>query len=163
MGWRRQVLLNGRYEVDCVVFLCYTVVNREVNMERFCLECGNAFSTFPCWIRKGGGKYCSKECAFKSTISRRLRSLSKESELNPNWKGDSIKYHAVHRWVERRLKKPDICPRCKQKGWMDLHNISGEYKRDVKDWEWLCRRCHMIVDGRFNGRVNGKFTKKEKT
>ena len=30
----------------------------------------------------------------------------------------------------------------------DCANISGEYHRDVDDFEWLCRRCHMVKDGR---------------
>ena len=30
----------------------------------------------------------------------------------------------------------------------DLANISQEYRRDVDDFEWLCRSCHMKKDGR---------------
>ncbi len=33
---------------------------------------------------------------------------------------------------------------------LDLSNKSGKYKRDLIDWEWLCRRCHMIKDGRLD-------------
>ena len=27
-----------------------------------CLICGKEFLTFPVWIKKGGGKYCSRKC-----------------------------------------------------------------------------------------------------
>lgn len=29
---------------------------------------------------------------------------------------------------------------------MELSNISGEYKRDVNDFEWLCVSCHRKKD-----------------
>ena len=35
---------------------------------------------------------------------------------------------------------------CNKKKKLDLANISGEYKRDVNDFEWLCRSCHIRKD-----------------
>lgn len=65
------------------------------------------------------------------------------------WKGDSVGYTALHSWVKRRYKKTPFCMDCKLKPPYDLANISQEYKRDLSDWEWLCRSCHMKKDGRF--------------
>jgi hypothetical protein len=31
-------------------------------MQAQCQECGKLFNTFPCKIRRGGGKYCSRAC-----------------------------------------------------------------------------------------------------
>jgi hypothetical protein len=31
-------------------------------VKAICQQCGNNFFTYPAWIRKGGGKFCSKEC-----------------------------------------------------------------------------------------------------
>ncbi len=126
-------------------------------MKRECLECGKEFEAPECWVRRGEGKYCSRHCGFISRESRALRAVAKMSELNPNWKGENAKYHAIHRWVERRLKKPLVCPFCGEKGWLDLHNRSGEYKRDITDWEWRCRRCHMQIDGRLERRIGGRY------
>lgn len=42
-----------------------------------CKQCGKEFLIYPAWIRKGGGKYCSKEC--------RIEYLRGENA--PNWKG----------------------------------------------------------------------------
>lgn len=67
---------------------------------------------------------------------------------NPQWKGDSVGYKALHNWVKRNLVKPQTCHDCNQPKPLDLANISQEYKRDISDWEWLCRSCHMKKDGR---------------
>jgi hypothetical protein len=67
---------------------------------------------------------------------------------NPNWKGNKVSYFGMHRWVEYNKPKPELCERCKKEAPKDLSNISGKYKRDINDYEWLCRKCHMLVDGR---------------
>lgn len=69
-------------------------------------------------------------------------------ENNPAYKGDSVGYFALHDWVRRRIKKPKLCVACKQREARDLANISGTYQRDLSDWEYLCRKCHMDKDGR---------------
>jgi len=71
-------------------------------------------------------------------------------KLNTYWKGDDVGYCGIHRWVERYKLKPKYCECCGKVPPYDLANISGEYKRDLDDWEWLCRRCHMTKDGRMN-------------
>lgn len=81
---------------------------------------------------------------------RKKSSLAKLGDKNPNWKGDKVKYHGVHNWINRNYKKPKLCQNCKKNPAYDLANISQKYKRDIKDWEWLCRRCHMIKDGRLD-------------
>lgn len=80
--------------------------------------------------------------------TRKKIALSKIGSLNVNWKGNEVGYDALHAWVKRRLNKPDYCCFCHQKRKLDLANISQEYKRDLSDWEWLCRKCHMTKDGR---------------
>lgn len=73
---------------------------------------------------------------------------------NPMWKGDDVGYIALHAWVKRHLKEPKNCNVCSKKKPLDLANISQEYKRDLDDWEWLCRSCHMIKDGRIKNLQN---------
>lgn len=76
-------------------------------------------------------------------------------EKNGYWKGDGVGYAALHNWVRRRLVKPTICPKCGRKGWIELSNKSHQYKRDLTDWEYLCRSCHSSYDHRiknFHGR-----------
>jgi len=81
-------------------------------------------------------------------------------EKNGMWKGNAVGYQGVHGWVRKRIKKPKWCVRCKKRPAMDLSNISGKYKRELSDWEYLCRKCHMDEDGRNNQlRLSGKSRK----
>lgn len=98
--------------------------------------------------------HCQK-CYLKSRIGKKLSveqrhkmSESKLNEKNPAWKGIKVGYGAIHKWVRRKLPQPILCMDCNKKKSKDLANISGEYKRDLSDWEYLCRRCHMLKDGR---------------
>lgn len=84
----------------------------------------------------------------KADVTIRTKSETKIGNLNPMWKGDNVKYYPLHRWVERWLSKPEYCQNCGTAQPYDLANISGEYHRDLNDWKWLCRKCHMIEDGR---------------
>ena len=80
---------------------------------------------------------------------RKRLSLSKMGSKNPNWGGDKVGYSGLHQWVKRRKLKPGKCEKCKKVvEWLDLANISQKYKRDLNDWQWLCRKCHMKSDGR---------------
>lgn len=64
------------------------------------------------------------------------------------WKGDNAGYHALHKWIQSRLGKPNKCDDCgitsgKRFEWA---NISGKYLRDVNDWKRLCSVCHHKMD-----------------
>ncbi len=70
------------------------------------------------------------------------------NENNNNWKGNDVSYKCLHDWVRKRKSKPDVCDHCgKKKKYLELANISGEYKRDVNDYEYLCVKCHKEKDG----------------
>jgi hypothetical protein len=69
-------------------------------------------------------------------------------EQNPMWKGDGVGIEGVHDYVASYLSKPTKCSNCHKNKHLDMANISQEYKRDLDDWEWLCRSCHMTKDGR---------------
>lgn len=114
--------------------------------------------------------YCSSKC-FKIGTSKRMmghklnvgRKQSKTeremrskifkgkrlNEENPNWKGNKVRYQALHQWVRRHLGTPEKCDgkNCSGKSrryhWA---NISGKYKRSLKDWVRLCVSCHLKMD-----------------
>ena len=50
--------------------------------------------------------------------------------------------------VVRSIVPDVIKEKCKKYPPYDLANISQQYKHDVEDWEYLCRKCHMLKDGR---------------
>lgn len=77
----------------------------------------------------------------------KTRSETKLAEKNPMWVGDKVKYFPLHKWVKSRLPKSELCQMCMKVPPFDLAS-KGIYDRDLKNWEWLCRRCHMLSDGR---------------
>ena len=67
---------------------------------------------------------------------------------NGQWQGDSVGYDALHEWVGKRIAKPCFCQRCGTGKVIDLANKNDDYRRELSGWWWLCRRCHMRLDGR---------------
>lgn len=74
--------------------------------------------------------------------------LGLSGHKNPNWKGEEVGYHAIHDYIKYYIKKPELCECCGLKKPLDLSNINGRYLRISTDWEWLCRKCHFVADGR---------------
>ena len=69
-----------------------------------------------------------------------------QNEKSWNWKGDAVGYSAVHNWVRKRKEKPDKCVMCNKKPPRDLANISGKYRRDIRDYIYVCVKCHRLLD-----------------
>lgn len=103
------------------------------------------------WVerkRSGRGKAWNKDkkglqVAWNKGIPSEIK-----DEHKFNWKGDKVGYGGLHQWIGRKLGKPKKCEDCgtikaKMYNWA---NISGEYKRDLKDWKRLCRKCHHRFD-----------------
>lgn len=117
-----------------------------------CIVCGFSFMEYQSRIISGRGKTCSYECRNKriSRFNKEERDYSKTNnptgENNYMWKGDEVGYGALHDWVKRTLALPFACGKCEEIKKLTLANISGEYKRDVSDWIWLCYSCHRQYD-----------------
>lgn len=98
---------------------------------------------------KGHIGYWTNHKMPKRTDESKLRySLSKKGFKNPNWKGNKIKYPAVHGWLYRNYGQPKICEHCESTNKKMYHwaNISNTYKRDRRDWLRLCVSCHKRFD-----------------
>jgi hypothetical protein len=72
------------------------------------------------------------------------------NESNPNWAGKDVGLVALHAWLRRKVGKATKCKDCGSSKQVDWANISGEYKRDIKDYKQQCRKCHMKEDGRMD-------------
>ena len=102
-----------------------------------CRNCGERF------------KFDKRKIGHDQTKETKKKIAKKhENELNSQWKGDDANLKNIHAWIRRRKPKPAFCEDCKINPPYDLANISGKYKRDVKDYKWICRKCHMEEDGR---------------
>jgi len=96
----------------------------------------------------------------RKKLKNNKKSLFMRGEKNHQWKGNDVGYCSLHEWIKNHKQKPEFCEECKKKKPYDLANISGIYKRDINDFRWLCRSCHMKSDGRmFNKDKYGKFIK----
>lgn len=93
------------------------------------------------WSEMKKGKHFSPATEFKKGDNA--------GENHPLWKGDDVKYGAVHSWIYRHFGKPNKCEECGKiayKNKMHWANISGKYKRDRSDWKRLCTSCHYKMD-----------------
>jgi len=73
----------------------------------------------------------------------RLKALG---ENNVMWKGDKVGDNPLHIWIKQRLIKPELCQCCETRKPYDLANYTGIYTRDLDNWIYLCRSCHMKLD-----------------
>lgn len=72
-----------------------------------------------------------------------------------NWLGDEVGYVSLHKWVKLRKPEPKCCPDCGIESKLDLANLSGEYKRQLSDWGYKCRKCHKKYDLKRLGKSAG--------
>lgn len=96
-------------------------------------------------VKHWTGKKFSEE--HKRKISKACKGLNL-GERHGLWRGDEVGLKSLHKWVRARMPKPKLCSRCQKREAIDLASKSGKYKRDLSDWNWLCRHCHMVEDGR---------------
>ena len=81
----------------------------------------------------------------RSLEARTKMRLIKLADKNPMWRGDDVSNHQLHEFIRSRLKKPALCEICHKVEPYDLANIKDIY-RDLVNWGWLCRSCHMQLD-----------------
>ena len=111
-----------------------------------CVICNKSFENITKYIRKTCSKICEKK----------LKRLNQIGELNSYWKGNKIQYGGLHNFITSHIPKPDSCQKCRKvTKYLDAANKSGQYTREITDWEYLCRSCHMKSDGRINNLYKG--------
>ncbi len=138
----------------------YKSRNREIN----CLYCNKKFNRWESRICKYENNFCSKKCRDNWQKGKYFsKGVFKRGEEHLNWKGNEVKYSGLHKWVREHKQKPERCKKCKMvNSKLDLANISGEYKRDIKDYEYLCRGCHIEKDKLNKKVVEDEIVKIEK-
>lgn len=98
------------------------------------------------------GRKKSKETLLKMSKSMKGKNKGEKHGL---WKGSNVSYKGLHAWVKRNKPKLKLCEICHKEKKLELSNISGKYKRDINDYKWLCRKCHMNSDGRLQSFKEG--------
>lgn len=85
----------------------------------------------------------------KYKIKEDGRKNKPKEENSPYWKGNNVGYSGIHMWVKSKLSSPNVCQMCGSNDENKMYhwaNISGEYKRNLKDWIRLCVPCHSKYD-----------------
>jgi hypothetical protein len=67
---------------------------------------------------------------------------------NGQWKEGGCSYRSLHEYIRNNKPKSLICEDCGEPKRLEIACIDNKYTRNVDDYRWLCRRCHMISDGR---------------
>lgn len=124
------------------------------NIIKIC-PCGKEFKVYP--FEQLTRISCSKACA---NIYRKKKPAgykcpkgaeAKMGSKNPQFGKikDNPSYEALHHYIHKRLDptKPKYCEHCRLEKKLELANKSHEYKRDITDWLWLCKKCHHKYDG----------------
>lgn len=113
-------------------------------------DCGTSGAVRTSTLLRGGSKSCG--CLARE-ISGAM-AAARIGDAHPNWKGNEADYSTQHSWIGRRKPKSGQCSACGVTGVStEWANISGEYKRDVSDYEELCISCHRRLDRQGNVRA----------
>lgn len=104
--------------------------------------------------------------------TKRKISLSNTGEKSSQWKGDNVKYQAIHSWLRSRYGKANKCEsktctgKSKEYQWALLKGKKYERKRE--NFCMLCRSCHKKYDfkqstlEKIKKAHTGKFTSTKK-
>ncbi len=144
---------NQKYQNESWLRYQYLILERKV--VDIAKECNVDRITIGRWRKKFGihSRKFSNETISK--LSREKKG-KKTGANNHNWKGDDVGYHCLHKWIRKSKTKPECCQKCgKKQDYLELANISGEYKRDINDYIYLCVRCHKEMDGNLKKFIDG--------
>lgn len=136
--------------------------------------CGVDFETYPSRVKQGRGRYCSRGCMYHYRVRPKglKYSVVKDNPTSfrpgdepwdkglhrPDMYAQNPAYSSIHKWVRQWAVDPGCCEQCESTEDLQWSNKSGDYLRDLSDWQRLCRRCHFRYD-RATG-IWGKATAK---
>ena len=80
----------------------------------------------------------------------KVRSGWRKEEDSPFWKGDDVLEASGRVRAQKKFKNAVMCNRCKSKKKpIDRHHKDGNTRNNNEsNIEFLCRKCHMKLDGR---------------
>ena len=136
--------------------------------DKECSKCGNVYPETTDYFHKSKGgflRYC-KLCRNKQErehynktqeqiLSTKKKYREREKEiLNKKSKIYRDKFRekygisnsGLHSYIKKRKPISESCDLCGKKGKLELSNISGEYQKDIEDWQWIHKKCHMFYD-----------------
>lgn len=96
-----------------------------------------------------GKRFCTHEC-----YSLWLK-ISRIGPDNPNWKADST-HRGTHQTRAWRMYRADQCSECGAQPAERHHADGNRLNNESSNIAILCRRCHMLADGRLAAFVGNR-------
>jgi hypothetical protein len=97
-------------------------------------------------------RYCSKEYTYKECRNKVYcckDCFKKDLSIRRTGKGNP-RFNNGRRQYPRLKQDVTACENCGRKYTLDIHHKDGNHKNNVvENLIKVCRRCHMILDGRF--------------
>lgn len=116
----------------------------ELPESKVCPVCDAAFTrdTGQSWRHWEARVYCSQACCRAVTMAGRPR------EANPNWKGAAADPQRGRARAKRWYPDASPCERCGAEKAERHHRDANPLNNEPGNIAWLCRKCHVAVDGR---------------
>ena len=89
-----------------------------------------------------GRKFTEKH---KNNISKGTKGKNK-GEKCYNWKGNEADYGTLHAYIRKYKPKPKTCEICGKSNKLELSCKDHIYTRNIKDYQYICRNCHVKYD-----------------
>lgn len=108
-----------------------------------CKQCGKETLKYPNLSYNEPRKFCCHKC-----FTDNYKEYYPQGSKHHLWKGKDALYITQHQWIARNYGKANKCENCHTKTAKRYHwaNISGEYRRNLKDYKQLCVSCHRKFD-----------------
>ena len=93
----------------------------------------------------------------KNHMYGKIRPLFKrkiEGEKSGRWKGEEAGYVAIHTHIRKNKIKPKNCEICGENKILELSNKDHKYRRNIEDYQYLCKKCHAQYDLKKGFRYN---------
>ena len=154
-----------------------------------CLYCNKEFETLPSYIKKGGGKYCSRSCVrthknilnnpvnipgVKEKISKNHKDVSgknnpmygKRDKESPNYIDGRSK---INGRIGRRVAFTNLLNQCYICGETDIKKLDAHHldrnrkNNNISNLKIVCKTCHMTKVHKNIKNDKGQFTNNLKT
>lgn len=112
----------------------------------FCVDCKKKISKYSIRCKSCSNKFRKGKYEWSDEARN-----GRKGKSNPNFKLNTTnqKTGRTRAWNKFKLHNPKICNRCKKPKTVEIHHINGNtLNNNLENIKWLCRSCHMNVDGR---------------
>lgn len=120
-----------------------------------CQYCGSKFDVPPSYLKKGRGKYCSRDCYLKDRFGSgncqlcgkpsKFRFCSDKCREDYWHRNDYRLIKKNHYWDKKEALLKELGGKCSVCGFddiraLDIHHINGETKNKAKNGKWSWQR-----------------------